>query len=1265
MGKRRTIALLVGQAYEYYQASFIEGFLNDMFADDYDVCVFAMYEKYQNTAAREIGETSIFKFIPYERFDGFILMLDTLQTPGLADTIMDMVRARVKAPVITVDKQIEGYPCIQPRHYDGIQALISHLIEHHGYTDIAFLTGKSWHPYSKERLKAYKDCMEAHGLDIGENRIFYGDFWYTSGENLGEKLVKMKGTLPQAVACANDQMAVGLAKALTEHGLRIPEDIAVVGYDSNDEGRYAPKPLTSVTLPAKALGKHAARCITALIDGLEMPQFSEPIDMYYGSSCGCNNESGSMVSLIRSTWNTDLSSNSVFSPFNHMDEDLLSQSTFYGLMNTVFSYTYQIREFTGFSLCLNDDWQHYNTGDIRNPEPFTKRMVHTLYCGPENMGQDRIGMDDYFDRDDLVPGFDDERDKPSVFFFTPVYFEDSAYGYSVISYDEPHSLSEGYRIWLRCVMRGLEYFKRQEQLRTMNAKLEANLVRDPITGFYNYKGFQFQAEEILAGFRNGDEGTPGHIGVVAVDIKNLSGINNEHGRSAGDNAIIKLADIIRKVSEDEYVFALGNGEYFIVTGLADDNDNTLDVYISKINDMLAKLNSGDVEYTLDISYGTAKDVPTGKNDFERLVGVAINNKNVRKRNIAKAEAGGTLTEEEQEEAKIVHDIIENNKINYHFQPIVIASTGDIYAYEALMRANVVPYMAPPVVLKYAEFFNRLYDIEKATFNNVLNIFDSSEGEFAEGAKVFINSIPGHILKDSDFEEISHKIAAHTDRIVVEFTEQSEVREAEMTKIKKRYEKAGLKTAIDDYGTGYSNITNLLLYMPDYVKIDRMLLSGIQNSPQKQHFVKDIISFSHENGIMALAEGIETIEEYKTVLELGVDLVQGYFVARPSAKIVKEIDPEIKKQIHDLNRIVEHEVHKDTYIAGREGRISLPVLIEEGYSKIVLPNAEMTYRDITVSGAPGLSSDLFISVEDGYQGSLVLENVGLSGTKTGNAILIGEGCDLAVEFRGESVFENGGIRVPASSRVVFSGDGSVKINIHRLEAYGIGNALMTEHGELVFDQDGTIEINIDSAQGIGIGSGYGGDIHINRGKYIINMAGQSGVAIGSILRSTQPVISTCDLTINNKASRCVGIGSVEGDCDIYIERLSLTCVMGGTDGVGIGNLFGKKCNIGINSGYVLLKCNATDFVCVGSLKTPDTSIKLTLMALDCEYSGNKCAFAGSFADGAKINISRCTINAVGRCSDFECDFAADDSNITVMHSTCNVKINNIQLTRIDD
>ncbi len=87
MVRRKRVAILVGQGDEYYQAEFICGFEKQAFSFDWDVCVFSMYQKYQSSTAREQGEASIFSLVPYEDFDGMILMLDTIQTPGLADAV--------------------------------------------------------------------------------------------------------------------------------------------------------------------------------------------------------------------------------------------------------------------------------------------------------------------------------------------------------------------------------------------------------------------------------------------------------------------------------------------------------------------------------------------------------------------------------------------------------------------------------------------------------------------------------------------------------------------------------------------------------------------------------------------------------------------------------------------------------------------------------------------------------------------------------------------------------------------------------------------------------------------------------------------------------------------------------------------------------------------------------------------------------------------------------------------------------------------------
>lgn len=260
MAQRKRIGLLVGHPDEEHQRLFIEGFFSSAFSLDYDVCVFAMYNKYQETTAREIGESTIFSLINYELFDGFIVLSDTIQTKGMADEIEERLKANFKGPVICVDKESKHFTTLMIGHYAAVKKLISHLIEVHGYEDIAFLTGKKWHPHSKERLSAYEDAMKEHGLTVKENRVFYGDFWYSSGETMVEKLLQDKEHMPRAIACANDCMAIGVAQALDAKGFKIPEDVAVIGYDSIEDGRTSPSPITSAPIPSKVAVSMRQKC---------------------------------------------------------------------------------------------------------------------------------------------------------------------------------------------------------------------------------------------------------------------------------------------------------------------------------------------------------------------------------------------------------------------------------------------------------------------------------------------------------------------------------------------------------------------------------------------------------------------------------------------------------------------------------------------------------------------------------------------------------------------------------------------------------------------------------------------------------------------------------------------------------------------------------------------------------------------------------------------------------------------------------------------
>jgi len=1269
MADRRRIALLVAQADEYYQSRFIEGFIDNAFQHNADVLVFASYLKYQNNLGREAGETSIFSLVPFEEFDAVAVMADTLQSPGLADSIEEMIHERCKCPVVFIDKESKYFPSIFPNHYDAVKLLINHLIEEHGYTDIAFLTGKAWHHYSKQRLQAFMDAMSEHSLSVGRDRVFYGDFWYTSGESLGDRLIKKGGKLPQAIACANDCMAIGLCKALEEGGVSVPEDIAVAGYDSSEEGRYSPKPITSIKIPARAMGSYALERLMDSLEGRTSGTFKDLGEFFRGRTCGCSEDKVQYETKLRSRWDTDTSHNSVFSSFNHLDEDLVIQNDFAGLMKTTFSYVFQIRDFESFSICLNDKWQakaKAMSGAIDesrlSPERlsdtdkfFTRKMMHVIACRPENLNCDRVSDDVYFDRNVLVPRLDASRLKPEAFFFTALHFEESIFGYAVLSYTEARSYRKSYRFWLHSIMRGLENFRRYDELNEINKKLEASLIRDPLTGIFNYNGFLRQTEDIIAMNPLGENEK---LGVLAIDIKSLAKINNDSGRAAGDNAILSIGRYLEEVFVRGRVYCMGNGEMVAmeVAGSNVDISDLLEHRVRELSEKIELFNASLEEGArrLEVYYGTSEGRPMSKADYESLVSVALSRKNGQKSSLQKLNADG-FNDSQIEEAKIVNEILDKNKINYYFQPIINAKNGEIYAYEALMRVDTDPVIPPLLVIKYAGSFDRLYDIENATFNNVLAYINKNSGKFSPEAKIFINSIPGQCLRKEDMQIMADKAKAFAGRLVIEFTEQSEIDDEELNAMKAEYRKAGFETAVDDYGTGYSNVSNLLRYMPNYVKIDRALLANIQDSPQKQHFVKDIIEFSHDNNIMALAEGIETAEEIETVINLGIDLIQGYYTARPSGKIIKSIPQVIKDEIVKYSSNRTKNRTKRDYIAGREARISLPILIKEGYNTIHVTSGHVTHRDLHIIGVPGDEARISLEIEDGYKGKIAIENCSFTGKDDEAAINIGDDCEVVLSLTGENTLTVGGIKVSPSASLTFEGAGNLSISSTGVEAFGIGNDMDSYHGDLVFDQDGLIEVTVNANRSVAIGSGLGGHITVRRGMYKLNLMGQHSVGIGSNTGDIDPLISNCFIGIKSVAQSAVGIGSFTGRCDMMIEHSSVNMDFEGANVVMLGSKQSEKLQISIYSATVIAQSKAPDITVVGSGTAAPSNVIIDYVSLRVDLGGIKAGIYRGMDDKVKVRVSNSKVEGVIFTS-LDIPKHADDMDFQVTGSITKLDIN---------
>ena len=232
---------------------------------------------------------------------------------------------------------------------------------------------------------------------------------------------------------------------------------------------------------------------------------------------------------------------------------------------------------------------------------------------------------------------------------------------------------------------------------------------------------------------------------------------------------------------------------------------------------------------------------------------------------------------EKENISILELMSRPEKINFAFQPIFEVETGNIYGYEALMRP--APYTPMEVIAEYAHQ-DRLNEIEEFTTYYAAKQFLENKLP----GKLFLNSFPSAFVSDEMMVKI-HELAKQNFkvRLVIEMLEYTEFDSHAHYKKTSQFEKSktGELVAIDDYGTG-KNIDEecINFYHPDIVKIDRALISNIHKNVTNQKALIDICNYLEKKGIIILAEGVETQEEYDYLKNYPIKLMQGFFLGKP-------------------------------------------------------------------------------------------------------------------------------------------------------------------------------------------------------------------------------------------------------------------------------------------------------------------------------------------------------------------------------------------------
>lgn len=552
------------------------------------------------------GEASIYHLLNFDIIDVLVIIPETIKSEWVTDTIIRYAHA-TKTPVIILDGRHNGCTNIIYDYAHSLEQITEHVITEHNCTDLFFIAGTKGNRFSEDRIEAFKRVLARHKIDFNENTMLgYGDFWDTPTKNVVSGLINSGRKMPQAIICANDTMAITTMKTLEEHGMKVPDDIIVTGFDAIYQERiYSTTRLTTAQMDPKELAAAVADTACGYLKGDEQPSDKRVhFAMIQGQSCGCcdfdvaytNEKLESMNKYNLALYDAESKMASLYTDTVNCDKlDELAKA-----MSRYFNYR--------SALCLNDD---FLTAD----SPVIPKAYHSVFTEKMIAHVVRI-WEDYsykleYQSKKLLPNLNDLIKRYNTIMFCPLHFQEQVIGYYAAVADDllvnPGSFYYVQRL-VESINQTLENFRIEYLLRKANNDLSLTHSIDPLTNIYNRRGYFERMGKLMA------ENEKCDVILVSCDMDRLKEINDTYGHSEGDIAIQTVANAIKAGSGNNGIYARFGGDEFILTvPYNKDKQRELSRLVGEIQTEIDKFNRTagkpyDVSISLGGSYGTVSSI---------------------------------------------------------------------------------------------------------------------------------------------------------------------------------------------------------------------------------------------------------------------------------------------------------------------------------------------------------------------------------------------------------------------------------------------------------------------------------------------------------------------------------------------------------------------------------------------------------------------------------------------------------------------------------
>ena len=497
---------------------------------------------------------AVYHAVSTHRLDGLLVA-----TSGMGAVCgparLDEFLSSMKIPTVTIGMPLASYSGVDVDDASAVRLALDHLITHERRR-IVYASGPAHIVHSKERLEAYRQWIADTGTGLGLTEdILFGNFTARSGYELMERLHGRIGESLDAVCFANDYMALGALEFCNTHGIKIPDELAIIGIDGIELSGLVTPGLSSASQNVHRMAQIAVDQLlqtmaAARTDTPNTPLHQVvPFRLLNRRSCGCSAR--------------------VLPSRNAVLQDIMNRTVYIGESVQTFRSDHLFERMEHFlrrksvSLCFVVIFSDNPKGV--NCHGFTLPPYSRVLLGYAN-GQ-RFMSEERFQSLDLLPDALWQQTAGLDLMLKPLFFETEVFGYLIASSDDRERAHiDDLRLMISVTLKGeslieeLQQAHRQvewalDSMKKVNRQLSDISLRDELTGLFNRRGFMQEA-----GFYLGTQ--PESFLLGFADMNGLKSINDTYGHEAGDQALQAIADILRHCCREGDILARVSGDEF-------------------------------------------------------------------------------------------------------------------------------------------------------------------------------------------------------------------------------------------------------------------------------------------------------------------------------------------------------------------------------------------------------------------------------------------------------------------------------------------------------------------------------------------------------------------------------------------------------------------------------------------------------------------------------------------------------------------------------